>query len=1152
MAVDLKKLISGIIIVLAVFSGVVIKWQFDKDLNTLYRDGVIIAKEKWVVESERTYFNLISWYDINVKCPKIEALGGYRTTTRCYYPTNYYEQLSRSLINTKIDYTNTSDYFSVFKEVPFYKYGTTGSYAGKLLEGFKFKKQTTNVEEFPEKYWIGWSPQDTRNYRLIWRVENLKGITLSEGNYTDCYYKFGYVKIDLKNECNKLERAELKDNRIWFYFKPVRYDQRFDLSLVDPLGDDVTLFLDGLNESRKYEFETTVNISANCTNCIVCINLTAPNTGGNISCGVNYTNYPYYINLLRLSEEQFDYTNLSNIIEEDTGNEFSCSETLDPSYPCSNTNDGDLDTYGESQTLNWNYTVFENYTIPSNIMNAYWTLKYRVSWRINSTCWDGSKYIEIFSAYGGGTTTATNPIPSNCLNGSKFQTNTTILKEGGGIFSLRYYEGKVGWNYTGNSELKVEMDNKTEMIKTNLNITNHGTSSNINISYYGIIKKFRGDLLTQYLIQDDFIYLGEFETAVNLTYSAAGSKYIFTNLTDKTNNVSFDVSAFDIDADNEFSETEDFDYSAIINSTLTTVDAPLGIFDDFILNITDRWEITKESGSVTPSFGYSSGSLSGSSSGATACTTQNSVWRIDYDDEAADLRNTSIIETDISLSSNCYRPVNAECSSSAFTVLYATDGTNIVTLISYTTSCSGSGSQSAGGSNLNITLIKAAKDYKTWTVYVDGVSQGNKDLSSLDFTKQIKLRGSGQSYAGGSCSGPACTTSASVGLHRIKWGGVWLNYSTTNGTYKSSGNFTSGIIYETLSNVSRATLTCTKYQPSETNIDLYMSQDGGETFEAVTSGVTHAFTSSFGNQSVYRAVINSSINITSPHLDKCTYEVISASIKNLTVDLDDDGVVDWQLNGTLNSSNSPKRVNFTTLPIGYTTIRISSTAGGLLQINEWVKNTSMNPIELNNASFEDCSTCSITFDYSGDDITIDGLEFDFYGDWNYTATAYSGSVTNSHVINIKYSKINISIVPPNIDYWDLGPNLYSYEQTYVVPFGNENGNGNPFFAADKKVWNHSVDIYIRYNESVNSCATTWFQGKNVTNNSNFNTTLTASSKILIQNITQIDKSINVSTWTNISCGAYNSSMIIPYFCFKSFCSECVKTSDWDEGCDYLE
>lgn len=76
---------------------------------------------------------------------------------------------------------------------------------------------------------------------------------------------------------------------------------------------NLTLELDGVNATRKYEYETTANITAysNCTTCNVCIDLYAPGYGVNSSCGINHTELNYKVGFI-LKEEFND----SSIIKE--------------------------------------------------------------------------------------------------------------------------------------------------------------------------------------------------------------------------------------------------------------------------------------------------------------------------------------------------------------------------------------------------------------------------------------------------------------------------------------------------------------------------------------------------------------------------------------------------------------------------------------------------------------------------------------------------------------------------------------------------------------------------------------------------------------------------------------------------------------------
>ena len=65
--------------------------------------------------------------------------------------------------------------------------------------------------------------------------------------------------------------------------------------------------------------------------------------------------------------------------------------------------------------------------------------------------------------------------------------------------------------------LNVTSDNKTQIELVRFNISSTGTTTNLNISYYGRTKQFQGDLKTIYLEFDKFIHSGTLKDAVNLT-----------------------------------------------------------------------------------------------------------------------------------------------------------------------------------------------------------------------------------------------------------------------------------------------------------------------------------------------------------------------------------------------------------------------------------------------------------------------------------------------------------------------------------------------------------------------------------------------------------------------------------------------------------
>ena len=516
---------------------------------------------------------------------------------------------------------------------------------------------------------------------------------------------------------------------------------KFSVNITTPPASVTSIFisLDGLNESRSYELGSTINLSANCTlstgDCVVCINFTAPNTGGNFSCNDDFTSFTYNLSILRN----------------------------------------------------------ENFT--------------------------------------------------------------------GGGKSLTITAGRASVNISSN--------NLTIMESVSLNITSSGTSTNVNISYFGKTIEFRGDLKTIYLIDNTFIESNEDKIAVNLTYISAGSNFIFVNLSDVSNpiNLTFQLSGFDLDLNNEVDYTEHFngtDGSVGFNETLSFhTDAPLGIFDDFVTNVSDRWEF-ESCTAPNPILRYTSdGHGNYLEMRNNAGEGESVTCDLIYNDVSADFRNTSRMEFDLLYVLSASRTQNADCSANTNWKFLVTDGTNNIELDTVSVSKSTNPGGTITARQLrNYTLIKKSSDDKIFEVIRNGTSLGNKDFSSLDFTKQIEFK---HRLALSASSGSGdCSASGQVFQYEVKWGGAWLNRSTNNGIYKSNGNITSCVDRSTDA-LSKATLIATDYTPIGTRIDYSLSNNNGTTFEAVTSGITHTFSSVGASNSelCWRAELNSSINITS-------------------------------------------------------------------------------------------------------------------------------------------------------------------------------------------------------------------------------------------------------------------------------------------------
>src|SRR3990167_4094988 len=632
-----------------------------------------------------------------------------------------------------------------------------------------------------------------------------------------------------------------------------------------------------------------------------------------------------------------------------------------------------------------------------------------------------------------------------------------------------FSHGPSSYILTSSGIVNVSSNNKTEITQVKINITNSGSSNNINISIYkgnqSKTKYLFGDLSTKYLQQTLFIYNNEYKNAVNLTYLTKGSNFIYSNLTniDNTINLTFQLSGFDLDVENTFSYIERFngtDGSKNFNNTLSfQIDAPLGYFDDFEINRSGIWTETLVEESSECVVIYSNGNdndyfeISGSA--ATACTFQSCTATLNYNDKLADLINTSRIE--LMYKESASTSAGSEgASGGAVVIIRATDGTNKITLRE---------TSSIPHLLRNFTLIKKSSDYKIWEIIVNGTSSGNKDLSSLNFNNQIKLQFEISASAGGPCAGSAGSGTATLQLYDLKWGGAILNRSTNNGTYKSEGNIT----YEvnvTKTNISQAILTLTKYEPSGTNIFPFLSNTcnaTNPTFESVTSGRSHLFGTT-GNELCVRFQLNSSSNITSPVVRKYEIEIIPTPIENITVDLNDDGSDEFIYTGKLNTTTSPIHVNLTPLSNKNNIIKISTSTGGLLQINNFKMNASINPISLNKTFFEDCTNCLINFTFSGDSITISDLKFDFLGSWNYTIEARSQGLIKKFIAQIYYSNFNFSF-PSKISFYDVFPS--SNNVSNVTPFGQS--KTHPIWNISNLAYDESIDIYVKTNKTLNAC-----------------------------------------------------------------------------------
>lgn len=225
----------------------------------------------------------------------------------------------------------------------------------------------------------------------------------------------------------------------------------------------------------------------------------------------------------------------------------------------------------------------------------------------------------------------------------------------------------------------------------------------------------------------------------------------------------------------------------------------------------------------------------------------------------------------------------------------------------------------------------------------------------------------------------------------------------------------------------------------------------------------------------------------------------------------------------------------------YTTFKIISGTSGTLQIDNFKANSSVNPLVLNPAYFENCNRCKINLTFTGSPVVVDDLKFNFLGSKNFTATATYSTLSDSKLIQVYYSDFNESL-PKGVNYYDVFPaskdakNVSPYKQTDFTPIWNTSN-----FAYDER-----TDIYVRTNGTnvtwVNSCLNvTYLNNSNQSSPANLQFKLNNSYQKILSNL-----SVNFNNPGATSKGIWNywdltncsSRFMIPYVYFASICTDC--------------
>ena len=685
--------------------------------------------------------------------------------------------------------------------------------------------------------------------------------------------------------------------------------------------------------------------------------------------------------------------------------------------------------------------------------------------------------------------------------------------------------GNLSRNITNGGYDNITLNNLTDLFNTTINFTGHDVSGfpeEVKIFYNDVKVDVPGTWVVKDVCQDNFSFGGVSVVTENLSFKSAESKIVFVNFSKQGNlsspgKLNFTITGFSLDSGNDFGFADNLTDNASVNFTNTfNIDIPTGVLDDFVNNVTGRWNMFSQSCSnqlwtpvwepypsdtwhcsdplisssndcdgIPHTTVYSGGSLSFASvinqEGYCQQKSYSGAWT--YKD-TANLDNASFFN--ISAYRYCSATDVLASYASCSANIFFTDKTSSKDISSLSVSSPGEGTSSEGH-NIVITGYKVSDTQ--WDVY-------NKD----NFIKTVDVSTLGNNITigfgiGVSVSGMlGATASGTWALRSFYQSGIWLR-SEASGAYNLSGVFESKNLSNTTNDISRVLVTLKESNFNGTQIQLNVSNDDGASWEEATSGEFHTFVSN-GKVLRVKFKLNTTVNVSSPVINGYSVQVIPTVMSNLSVDVGADGIIDSDYDFELNSTSTPiyylgNDSAFTTylsrncfVDPCFVPIRFTSSSGGIIQVSDFNLTRNVNPIKLNDSVIETANNVVVEAFYANGLLQLDDIRFDFGGNKNITVFAHNGGVVGENrTIMVRYSPFDLS-VPSGQTYWQLFPTRRN--QSGITPFGQNSSVG--FWEVNARGYADNIDVYVRYNESVDSCVTrNTFRGNDFSVNTSVST-----------------------------------------------------------------
>lgn len=645
-------------------------------------------------------------------------------------------------------------------------------------------------------------------------------------------------------------------------------------------------------------------------------------------------------------------------------------------------------------------------------------------------------------------------------------------------------------NITSNMTVNITLDNRTDIQIFQFNITNNKTvSENITIEVdndgvpdVNLLGKLNGIKLLM-----DWFYDSTKTNKVNLSRSTAGTKTIYMNISTQgfqtdgnVENFSFQLNGFSIDVGNSLNFTENFTDSSKFSGTYGANISLFSDIEDFYDNDSSAWStVTNQSSGETLSIVNPFTGNSYLHMVIPGFDTENPNSRINEWRESLpnfDLRSAYQFNSTLTSAYSFTTYPNAAISFSRTITL--TDGTNEEVIWQH----AGSGSSSSSGSSSDVLDIWGNKtSAKNIDIYLGGTYSKSISFSSFDpaIKPYLKFNLNFENTAGAG----RVSFNSNYKLYNLSVAGISLNMQNSNYTTNET-NYTSVLLNNTTNNIKRATLSADIYNPDNTTITYFLSNTNSTSWEEVTNNLVHPFIS-VGNNISARFQFKSDNETRAPIIYSYNVTITPTAVTNIFVDVGSDGQNDWNYTGTLNTATSPQhfRSNGSYVYdyiqdncVGniscYIPLTVTFGTAGTIQISNYNLSVNPNPINITPADVEPFNPINLSFNFTGGSFELSNLELDYLGSRNISFFAYYSKhqeFNDTQVMQVKYSKFNVSL-PVNVSYWEAFPS--SKDSVNVTPYGQTNLLN--IWNLTSQAYDDPMHIYLKTNESLNSCLNIWF------------------------------------------------------------------------------